>query len=368
MDRRTFIKKGGLAAGAAVAGTGLAAPAIAQSLPKITWRCTSSFPKSLGTIYGSAEDLVKRVGEMTDGNFTIRLFAPNELVPPLNAATAAAEGTVEMAHTTSYYYLGKDPVWAIGTTLPFGLNARQQNAWLYRGNGLKLLNEFYAKQNIYCLPAGNTGAQMGGWFRREINTVADLSGLKMRIGGLGGRILEKVGVIPQQIPPTDIYTALEKGTIDAVEWVGPYDDLKLGFYKVAKYYYYPGWWDGGPSLHMMVNLDKWNELPPAYQAALTTACEAGNTDLLARYDWENPIALRELVKEGAQLRPFSQEILSACFDAATETYAEIMAGNPTFKTIYEDQMAYRREAFLWAQIAEYSFDTFMMLQQRAGKL
>lgn len=368
MDRRTFIRKGGLAAGAALGATALAAPAIAQPLPKITWRCTSSFPESLDTIFGSAQQLVKTVSEATDGNFTIRLFAPGEIVPPLNAATAAAEGTVEMAHTTSYYYLGKDPVYALGTTIPFGLNARQQNAWLYRGNGLKLLNEFYATQNLHTLPSGNTGAQMGGWFRKEINTLDDLKGLKMRIGGLGGRILEKVGVVPQSVPPPDIYTSLEKGTIDAVEWVGPYDDLKFGFYKVAPYYYYPGWWDCGPSLHMMINLQKWNELPRAYQAVLEAACQAGNTDLLARYDYENPFALRELVQNGAQLRPFSQEILSACFDAATEVYAEISAGNPTFKAIYDDQVAFRKEAYLWAQLAEYSSDTFMMLQQRAGKL
>jgi len=368
MDRRAFITKGGLAAGAAIGGTALAAPAIAQALPKITWRCTSSFPKSLDTIFGSAEQICRRVSEATDGNFTIKLLAPGEIVPGLNAATAAADGTVEMAHTTSYYYLGKDPVWALGTTIPFGLNARQQNAWLYRGNGNKLLGAFYEKQNLHVLPAGNTGAQMGGWFRKEIKTVDDLNGLKMRIGGLGGQIMAKLGVVPQQVAPTDIYTALEKGTIDATEWVGPHDDLKLGFYKVAQYYYYPGWWDGGPSLHMMVNRGKWNELPESYQAILATACEAGNTDLLARYDYENPFALRELVKNGAQLRPFSQEILSACFDAANATFAEISAANPTFKEIYDDQIAFRREAYLWAQIAEYSFDTFMMLQQRASKL
>jgi len=368
MDRRTFIKKGGIAAGAALGGTALAAPALAQSSPKITWRCTSSFPKSLDTIFGSAEQFVRTVSEATDGNFTIKLLAPGEIVPALNAATAAAEGTVEMAHTASYYYLGKDPTYALGTTIPFGLNARQQNAWLYRGNGNTLLNEFYATQNLYGLPCGNTGAQMGGWFRKEINSVADLKGLKMRIGGLGGQILSKVGVVPQQIPPPDIYTALEKGTIDAVEWVGPYDDLKLGFYKVAQYYYYPGWWDGGPSLHLMINLDKWNELPKSYQAVLRSAAQAANTDLLSRYDYENPLALRELVRNGAQLRPFSQEILSVCFDAANATYAEISAGNPTFKKIYDDLVAFRKEAYLWAQIAEYSFDTFMMLQQRADKL
>ncbi len=255
-----------------------------------------------------------------------------------------------------------------GTAIPFGLNARQQNAWFYYGNGNTLMNEFYATQGLYGLPCGNTGAQMGGWFRKEINTVADLEGLKMRISGMAGKVVEKLGVVPQQIAGGDIYPALEKGTIDATEWVGPYDDLKLGFYKVAKYYYYPAWWEGGPVLHALVNLDKWNSLPKSYQAILTTACQAADTDMLASYDYKNPSALRQLVANGALLRPFSQEIMSACFDAATETYAEITAVNPTFKKIYDDMIAFRKDAYLWAQLAEYSYDTFMMLQQRADKL
>ncbi|MCP4384980.1 MAG: TRAP transporter substrate-binding protein [Hyphomicrobiales bacterium] len=368
MDRRSFIKKAGLATGTAVAGSTLAAPAIAQSMPKVTWRLTSSFPKSLDTIYGAAETMANYISDATDGNFTIQVFAGGEIVPGLQAADAATAGTVEMAHTASYYYWGKDPVYALGTAIPFGLNYRQQNAWFYHGNGNKLMNDFYATQGLYGLPCGNTGAQMGGWFRKEINTLEDLKGLKMRIGGMGGKIIEKLGVVPQQIAGGDIYASLEKGTIDATEWVGPYDDLKLGFYKVAKYYYYPGWWEGGPILHALVNLEKWNELPKSYQAIMTAACQAANSDMMANYDFKNPTALRELVANGTQLRPFSSEILSACFDAANETYAEINAVNPTFKAIYEDLTAFRKDAYLWAQLSEYQYDTFMMLQQRAGKL
>jgi TRAP-type mannitol/chloroaromatic compound transport system substrate-binding protein len=209
---------------------------------------------------------------------------------------------------------------------------------------------------------------MGGWFRKEINTVDDLKGLKFRIGGIGGNILERLGVVTQQIAGSDIYPALEKGTIDAAEWVGPYDDLKLGFYKVAKYYYYPGWWEGGPVVHIFVGLDKWSQLPKPYQAILTAACRAANADMMANYDYKNPGALRQLVANGAQLRPFSREILSACFDAANATYAEVSAVNPTFKKIYEDQVAFRKESFLWLQLSEYTYDTFMMVQQRSGKL
>lgn len=368
MDRRTFFRKAGAAGLGAAAATGLAAPAIAQENPKINWRLTSSFPKSLDTIYGGAEDVANHLAAATDGNFTIQCFAAGEIVPGLQAVDAVTANTVEMAHTCSYYFWGKDPTYAIGTAIPFGLNARLQNAWFNQGNGNKLMNEFYASQGLYGLPAGNTGAQMGGWFRKEINTVDDLKGLKMRIAGMAGKIMEKLGVVPQQIAGGDIYPALEKGAIDAAEFVGPYDDQKLGFEKVAKYYYYPGWWEGGPVVHAFINLEKWNSLPKHYQAALTDACAFANTNMMARYDMKNPQALKQLVANGAQLRPFSQEILEACYEAALAVYAEISGANPTFKKIYDDQLAFKKDAYLWMQLSEYTFDTFMMIQQRSGKL
>ena len=368
MDRRTFITKAGLAGAGAAAASTLAAPAIAQSMPKVTWRCTSSFPKALDTIFGAAETMAKYVRESTDGNFDIQIFAAGELVGGLQAADAAAAGTVEACHTASYYFWGKDPTYALATAVPFGLNVRQFNAWNYYGGGQDLLNEFYATQGLYGLACGNTGAQMGGWYRKEINSVDDMKGLKMRIGGFAGKIVEKIGVVPQQIAGGDVYPALEKGTIDAAEWVGPYDDEKLGFYKVAKYYYYPGWWEGGPALHTLVNLAKWNELPKHYQAALASACEAANCDMMASYDYKNPPALRRLVAGGAVLRPFSQQILEACFNAANETYEGLLGTNPAFKKIYDSQMAFRKDAYLWAQITEYTYDTFMMNQQRGGKI
>lgn len=368
MDRRSFITKAGLAGAGAAAASSLAAPAIAQTQPKVSWRVTSSFPKALDTIFGAAETMANYVRDATDGNFDIQVFAAGELVPGLQAADATATGTVEACHTASYYYWGKDATYALGTAVPFGLNARQINAWFYFGGGNDLMNEFYATENLYALPCGNTGAQMGGWFRKEINAVSDLQGLKMRIGGFAGVVLEKLGLVPQQLAGGDIYPALERGTIDAAEWVGPYDDEKLGFQKVAQYYYYPGWWEGGPALHTMVNLDKWNELPKSYQAVLTAACQAANCDMLASYDHKNPAALRRLVAGGAQLRPFNQEVLGACFDAAQTTYDEITASNPAFKKIWDSQTAFRKDTYLWSQIAEYTYDTFMMVQQRAGKI
>ena len=321
-----------------------------------------------GLLPGAAETFARIVGEMTDGNFTIQVFAAGEIVGPLQAADAVSDGTVEAAHTASYYYWGKDPTWALATAVPFSLNVRQMNAWMYFGGGNDLLNEFFNANGLQGLACGNTGAQMGGWFRKEINSVADLQGLKMRIGGFAGKIVEKLGVVPQQIAGGDIYPALEKGTIDAAEWVGPYDDEKLGFQKVAKYYYYPGWWEGGPTLHTLVNLAKWKELPKNYQAALASACEAANGSMMASYDYKNPAALRRLVANGAVLRPFNQQVLEASFNASMDTYKELIGSNAAFKKIYESQTAFKKDAYLWAQISEYTFDTFMMLQQRAGKL
>ena len=209
---------------------------------------------------------------------------------------------------------------------------------------------------------------MGGWYRKEINTAADLRGLKLRIAGIAGRILEKVGVVPQQIPAGDIYAALERGTLDATEFVGPHDDEKLGFQQVAKFYYYPAFWEGGAGLHLMMGRDRWNELPKTYQTVLAAACEAANADMLASYDHKNPIALRSLVEKGTQLRAFSPEIMQVCFEAAKQTYAEISAENADFKSIYESQLAFKKDSYLWMQVAEYTFDTFMMIQQRNDAL
>lgn len=368
MDRRSFIKKAGATGAGAAAATTLAAPAIAQENPKITWRMTSSFPKSLDTIFGAAEVMAEHVKEATGGNFQIQVYAAGEIVPGLQALDAVADGTVQMAHTASYYFWGKDAAYQLATATPFVLNSRMQNAWFVEGGGTDMLNEFYHEKGLHAFPCGNTGAQMGGWFRKEINKVEDLDGLKMRIGGFGGKIIGKLGVVPQQIAGGDIYPALEKGTLDAVEWVGPYDDQKLGFNKVAKYYYYPGWWEGGAALHAMINLEKYNELPEHYKAILRDASYFGNAAMLARYDTKNPAALKQLVADGAVLRPFSKDILDACFQASQEVYAELTASNPWFKKIYDSQIAFAREAYLWMQLSEYTFDTYMMIQQRAGKL
>jgi TRAP-type mannitol/chloroaromatic compound transport system substrate-binding protein len=362
MKRREFLKTAGVAAAGAAS---LAAPAIAQSAPEIKWRCTSSFPRSLDTLFGANVEFAKRVSDATDGKFQIQVFAGGEIIPGLQALDATSNGTVEMCHTASYYYIGKDMTFALPCAAPFMLNPRQQNAWWYFGGGADLCNEFFGKYNTYALPGGNTGAQMGGWFRKEIKTVEDLKGLKFRVGGFAGVVLRRLGVVPTQVAGGDNYPSLEKGTIDAPEWVGPYDDEKLGFYKVAPYYYYPGWWEGGAMVHFFINKDKWAALPKAYQNVLAAAAGEANAWMLAKYDYANPEALKRLAAKGAKLRPFSAEILEACFKAANETYKDINSKNAAFKKLYDSITAYRSDAYFWFQFADGFYDRFMFaLSQR----
>jgi TRAP-type mannitol/chloroaromatic compound transport system substrate-binding protein len=363
MKRRDFIKVTGL--GVAGAAT-IAAPAIAQSMPELKWRMTASWPKSLDTLYGGAEVMAKAIAEATDNKFQVQLFAAGEIVPGLQVLDAVQNGTVEMGHTASYYYFGKDPTFAFGTCVPFGPNERLNQAWYIHGGGKQVLDEFYKNYNVISILAGNTGCQMGGWFRKEIKTVADLNGLKFRIGGFAGRVVQKLGVVPQQLAGGDIYPALEKGTIDAAEWVGPYDDEKLGFNKIAPHYYYPGWWEGGPMNHALVNLDKWNALPKYYQNVLIQAGALGNAWMMAKYDQLNPPALKKLLAGGTKLHAFSPEIMQASFKAAMELYAEISATNASFKKVYKSLTDFANDGYQWWQVAELSFDSFMVRNRLMG--
>jgi TRAP-type mannitol/chloroaromatic compound transport system substrate-binding protein len=356
MKRRQFLQAAGVGATAAA----IAKPAIAQSMPELRWRLTSSYPKTLDALYGASELFAKSIAEATDNKFQIQVFAAGEIVPGLAAADAVQSGSVEVCHTASYYYFGKDPTFAFGTAVPFGPNTRMQNAWWISGGGDQLMNAFYQKFNIYALLAGNTGCQMGGWFRKEIKQVSDLAGLKFRIGGFAGTVLSRLGVVPQQIAGGDIYPALEKGTIDAAEWVGPYDDERLGFQKIAPYYYYPGWWEGQAMTHYFINMDKWNSLPDNYKSIVRGAASISNEWALARYDALNPVALRRLIAAGTQLRAFSPAIMDACLKAALEVYAETSARNADFRRVWESLLAFRSDQYLWWQVAEYSYDSYMI--------
>jgi TRAP-type mannitol/chloroaromatic compound transport system substrate-binding protein len=364
MNRRNFVQ----AAGVGAVGSTLAAPAIAQALPDLKWRLTSSFPKSLDTLFGGAEAFARRVAQLTNNKFEIRVHAPGEVVPALQALDAVQNGTVEMAQTAGYYFVGKDPTLAFDAAVPFGLTVRQQTAWMRHGGGLALMREVYKDYNAINFPGGNTGAQMGGWFRKEIKSVEDLKGLKFRIAGIAGDLWAKLGVVPQQIAGGEIYPALERGTVDAAEWVGPYDDEKLGFAKVAPFYYYPGFWEGSTQLSFLVGLPKWEALPAEYKNAIEVAAAEAALDVTARYDHLNAPALKRLVAGGAQLRPFPAPVMEACFNAANELFAEISGKNAKFKKVFDSWKQYRTDQALWFRVTENTFDNFMGRMSAQNKL
>ena len=276
MQRRKFLRTAGVG-GAAVAAAGtLAAPADRPVDARGQMAPGLELPQvARHDLRRAASIFAKRVAALTDNKFQIRVFAAGEIVPGLQVVDAVQNETVECGHTASYYYVGKDPTFAFDTAVPFGLNTRQHNAWVYFGGGLELMREFYKEYNMTSFLMSNTGAQMGGWWRKEIKTPEDMKGVKMRIGGFAGQVMAKLGVVPQQIAGGDIYPALEKGTIDAAEWVGPYDDQKLGFNKVAPYYYYPGWWEGSAALSLYCGVKAYDALPPIYKEAIAAA--AGDT-------------------------------------------------------------------------------------------
>lgn len=359
MQRRDLLKGAGVGLLA-----GITSSARAADLPAVRWRLASSFPKSIDTIYGAGEQLCNRVAQLTGGKFQIRSFAGGEIVPGLQVLDAVQQGTVECGHTASYYYVGKDLAFAFDTCLPFGLTARMQNAWMYAGGGLKLTRELFREYNIVNFPGGSTGVQMGGWFRREIRSLSDLKGLKMRIPGLGGQIMARLGVVPQTLAGGDIYPALERGAIDATEWVGPYDDEKLGFYKVAKHYYYPGWWEGGPQISFYVNLKKWQELPDPYKAAFEVATAEANVQMLADYDAKNPLALARLLKHGVKLHAFPKDMLEAARKAALEVYEEEAKKSPAFKRIYTEWKRFLDNSVQWFKVAEASYANFLYYGSR----
>lgn len=364
MKRRKFIKAGAVlsAGGALTAGCASGADtngaAAVQTRPRVSWRLVSTFPRSLDTIFGAAETLSNRVSELTDGRFTIRVFPAGEMVPFDQVLESVQKGTVEMGHAASYYFTGLNPALAFDCTVPFGMSARQYNAWFYYGEGKDLLRSLFADFNIINFPGGNTGVQMGGWFRRQISTVSDLGGLTMRIPGMGGRVMDRLGVTAQVLAGGDIYPALERGVIDATEWSGPYDDEKLGFYKVAPYYYYPGWWEPGPNLSFYINADKWAELPSDYQAALASAAAEANVDMMSDYDAKNPPALERLLSNGVELRRFSDEIMQAAFTASNELLQEEAAADPAYRTMLESYDRFKSSSNRWLGTSELSFTDF----------
>ena len=353
LSRRTFLtKSAAIGAAAATSGAALATPAIAQELPTLRWRLTSGFPNNLDTIYGGAVFMANAVSKMTDGKFQIQVFQAGEIVPGPQAIDAVQANTVEMAHTCGYYFTGKNPAFAIGTAIPFGMNTRLQNAWLYHGGGNELYNAFLADYGIVGIVGGNTAAQMGGWYRKEIKSLEDLKGLKMRIAGVAGEVMSRLGVVPQQLPGGDIYPSL---------------DEKLGFYQIAPYYYYPAFWEGGASVHFFINKQQYESLPEAYKVALNTAAEAATQNMIALYDVKNTAAIRSLVSKGVKLQPLPRDVLDAAYKVAFELYAEYNEKNPAWAKIYPSWKKFRDEGFEWFRVAEYTYDSYVYAQQAAGK-
>ncbi len=353
MKRRDFLKKAGVAAAGATLSPLMFANAQASTF---RFGMVTSWPTALDTIYGGALNTAKFLNEITQGDVEVEVFPAGAQVGGLEVYDAVSSGAFEMGHTASYYYIGKDSAHAFFTAMPFGLNAQQHNAWVLSGGGQGLWNELGAPDNLIAFPAGNTGTQMGGWFNKEINSAADLQGLKMCIPGLGGQVMSRAGANVQVLAGGEIFQALETGLIDATEWVGPYDDQILGFNRVASFYYAPGWHEPGPSLGTYINLDVYNSLPEDIQNAIQTTSSAANIQMLADYDARNGGALAEIMAGGnVELRTFPTEYLNTLEGFANEIFAESAASSAMFTKIWEQWTAFRDDIRGFHAISEKAY-------------
>lgn len=355
MDRRNFLKKA--AATTAVAGAALSFGAPAVHAKKVyNWRMATTWPPHFPVLGVGADLLAKYIEELTDGRIKIHVYGGGELVPPLQTFDAVSQGMVEMGHGAAYYWAGKAPATQFFAAVPFGMNAQQMNSWIYAGDGQKLWDEVYAPFNLKPFPAGNTGVQMGGWFNKEINSIKDFKGLKMRIPGLGGKVLAKAGGSAVLSPGGEIYTNLERGVIDATEWVGPYHDYLMGFYKVAKYYYYPGWHEPGTVLETFVNKKAFEKLPKDLQMAIETATYRTNIWMLAEFDSKNNIYLQKLIKEhNVKLKKFPDSVLKQLKVYSDEVLAEITSKDAQSKKVYENFKAFKKNVSAWSKISEIAY-------------
>ncbi|MCH7991308.1 MAG: twin-arginine translocation signal domain-containing protein [Gemmatimonadetes bacterium] len=364
MKRRDFLKKAGAgAAGVAALGAcggessaaGGGQTGVVDG-PRVSWRLATSFPPSLDLLHGAGIRIGQRVEELTGGNFTMRVYAAGEIVPGLQVMDAVMQGTVHCGVSPGYYYIGKHPALAFDTAIPFGLTTRQQYAWMMHGGGLELINEIYSDFGIISFPANSTGGQMGGWFREPVNSLSELAGLRFRIPGIGGEVMSRLGVTVQNLQAAEIYPALERGAIDATEWVGPHDDEKLGFYQVAKYYYYPGWWEPGVTMGLLINLEEFNALPVSYQQVLKAVSGETFADRLAAYDNANPVALQRLVNDhGVIVREYSKDIMDAAWRESNAYLEEQSAEDASFRRVYESYRAFRDMQWSYAKGNELAY-------------
>jgi TRAP-type mannitol/chloroaromatic compound transport system substrate-binding protein len=374
VKRRNFIKKLGVAAIAAGAGTLSVLTGCekkdaktdgkkAASRKTVNWKMATTWPPHFPMLGEGADKIADLVNKMSAGKFKISVYGGGELVPPLGVFDAVSQGTVEMGHGAAYYWAGKVPAAQFFAVVPFGFNAQSQNAWINSGGGLALWEEIYKPFNLKPYTAGNTGVQMGGWFNKEINTIKDLKGLKMRIPGLGGKVLAKAGGNAILVAGGEIYTNLDRGVIDATEWVGPYHDLKMGFYKAAKYYYYPGWHEPGTTLEAMVNTKAYAKLPTDFQVMLDVAIEKTNSWMLAEFEAKNNAALNELVnKHKVKLRKFPDEVLSALKKYSDEVLEEVAAKDPMSRKVYNSFLKFRKNIYAWNKITEEPYQSFKYIK------
>lgn len=366
MDRRHFVSAAALGAGAALAGcgpgpghgrrhTGAAVSADGPAVvtrPRVRWRLASSFPRSTEILYRAAEHLAARVAALTDGRFEIEPSEAGALVPALQVLNAVQAGSVPIGHTAGYYYLGKTPALTFDTAVPFGMQARQHDAWVRHGGGRALTQRTLDAFGVVGLLGGNTGTQMGGWFRRPVRSLADLQALTMRIPGLGGRVMERLGVVAQTLPGGEIYGALERGAIDATEWVGPYDDEKMGFYRVVKTYHYPGWWEPSAGLSFYVNRAAYDGLPPSYREALQTASGEVNAVMLSEYDALNPAAFASLLDRGVETVPFPDDVMAAAAVASRDLMDEVASGDAHAREVLQSYRRFQAASDRWFGVSE----------------
>ena len=357
LKRRDFIS--GLGGGAALAAcTPQSEEGISGIQPEqeFSWRVVTTWPKNFPGLGAGANTMARYINELSSGKLNLTVYGSGELVPAFEVFDAVSRGAVEMGHSPSYYWLGKNQAAQFFTTLPFGMTAHEHNAWLYYGGGLELWRETYEPFNLIPFPVGNTGVQMGGWFNKPIDSIDDLQGLKIRMPGLAGEVLRRAGAIPVNLPNADIFTALQTGSIDAAEWVSPYNDQAMGLQQAARYYYYPGWQEPGPAIECIVNREAWESLPTNLQAVVRIACQASVLDMTSEFMARNAQALQQLMAEGnIELREYSQPLLTELKKITFEVVEELAADNSQFAKVWKSYRTFMESSRGWQAISEQSY-------------
>ena len=357
MQRRLFLKNSIKTLGAGAAGIA-AAPFVstANAQETITWDMVTSWPKNFPALGTGANDFAQRIETLSNGRMRIRVHGAGELVPALEVFDAVAAGTAEMGHSASYYWRGKVAAAQFFTAVPFGMNTQETNAWLYHGGGQELWDEVYAKHNLKPFPVGNTTTQPGGWFKKEINSLEDLQGIKLRLPGLAGEAMNRIGVTTVNMPGSEIFTSMQTGVLDAADWVSPYNDLAFGLHQVADYYYTSAWNEPSAILEGTVNLDAWNALPDDLKAVVREAAKASNLAMISEFAYRNAQALETLVDEhGVQLRTFPEDVMQALYESSMEVIQEQVASDPESKQVYDSYVAFQQLVRPFSDVGEYSY-------------